>query len=443
MYDRRTFLRTTGFITLAATMGALAGCYTNAGKGGKGAAEDDSKAKQMRFAWWGNETMNTTTLAALELYQEKNELVTFTPENAAWDDFWNRMATQIAGRNGPDVFQMSNQMIVDYAKRGALLDFEKYVGDIIDLSGWDENLREYGIIDGKRVGVPISTDAFMVLYDVPFMQQHGIEMPEKDWTWSTLADRALEIREAGGGTVWGMSDGSGQYELLEPWVRGRGKTFYDTTGDPAVLAFEKEDLGDFLQWWADRRAEGACVPPEVAAEHLGHETSPLVTGTAPILFTTSSELVGVRALMQNACQPVPMPDQEGGSKRANFVRPNLFMSAWTGTSYPTESARFLDFWINDPDAVRVIGASRGVPPSPESAAILAAEEAPSDVRSPFEYLELIREVGDPMDSLTPKGGRDVYNLLRRTAEEVRFKQSSISQAVDSFFEQGESLLSAG
>lgn len=435
MIDRRSLLTAGGLAGLA----ALAGC---SGQDGAGQPENDAEPKQLRFAWWGHEEMNRTTREALELYHQQKDLVTLTPENASWDDFWDRMATQIAGRNGPDCFQMSNQMIVDYAERGALLDLEPYIGEEIDLAGWDENLRGYGIIDDARAGVPISTDAFMIMYDVAVIEKLKITMPEAAWTWDDLAARSAEIREAGGGELWGMSDGSGKYELLEPWVRGRGKSFYAFDADPVTLGFEREDLGDFLQWWADRRAEGACVPPDVAAEDDGHETSALVTGKAPIYFTTSSELLGVRALTEHPCQAMPVPDQAGGEKKANFVRPNLFMSAWTGTKFPRECARFLNFWINDPDAVDVIGASRGVPPSPKSAERLASKVEPADVRSPFEYVELIREIGSPMDGLTPKSGRDVYNLLQRTAEGVRFGQTSVPQAVEAFFTEAASLLSS-
>ena len=440
MFDRRAFLRYSALVAAtAAGGGALAGCGS---RGGSAADEDDSKPKEMRFAWWGHETMNRTTREALELYHRKNPLVTLAPENAAWDDFWDRMATQIAGRNAPDAFQMSNQMITEYAKRGALLDLEPFIGQFIDLNGWNEDLRSYGIFDGRRAGVPISTDAFMVMYDVAFMDAHGIQMPERDWTWDTLAEHGRQVRESGGGQVWGMSDGSGKYELLEPWVRGRGKKLFNATEDPVTLAFDREDLGDFMNWWEQRRTEGACVPPEIAAEDTGHETSPFVRGTAPIYFTTSSELLGVRELVQNPCEAMPVPDQPGGVKKANFVRPNLFMSAWTGTEYPKEAARFLNFWINDPEAVQVIGASRGVPPSPAAAALLETGAAQSGVRSPSAYLDLVREIGSPMDSLTPKGGRDVYNLLRRTAEEIRFKQRSISEAVDGFFAQAAPLITA-
>ncbi|MBZ2195505.1 ABC transporter substrate-binding protein [Occultella gossypii] len=437
MISRRLLLRSTGVAFGAAAIGATAACGQGGGNTGP---EDDDAPKDMRFAWWGHEEMNRTTTEAIELYNSRSENVTITGENASWDDFWDRMATQIAGDNGPDAMQMSNQMIVDYAQRGALLDLEEYIGDVIDTSTWNTDLQSYGVIDGIRAGVPISTDGFTVLADRDQVEELGLSLPEEGWTWDDLAELALTIREGGGGDLYGMSDGSGRYELLEPWVRGRGKRFFNAEDSPVTLGFEKEDLAEFWEWWATMRADGGCVTPDIEAENLSHETSPLVGGRAPLYFTTTSELTGVRALMESSIQALPMPDTAGGSKPANFVRPNLFMSAWAGTPYPTECARFLNFWINDPEAVEVIGNSRGVPPSPEAAALVEDEPDPSGLRTPSEYLALITEIGSPMDYLTPRSGRDVYQLLGRIAEEVRFGQTDIPTAVDSFFDQAASTL---
>ena len=45
-----------------------------------------------------------------------------------------------------------------------------------------------------------------------------------------------------------------------------------------------------------------------------------------------------------------------------------------------------------------------------------------------------------MDALTPRSGREVYSLMGRIGEEVRFGQTSVPDAVDSFFDQAASLL---
>lgn len=435
MLDRRKFVIGSSAALGALTVAAATGC----GQGESAAPESDDQQKDMRFAWWGHEEMNRTSLEAIELYNSRTDNVTITPENASWDDFWDRLATQIAADNGPDVMQMSNQMIVDYAERGALLDLEEFVGDVVDLNDWDENMREYGLINDIRAGVPISTDAFAVLVNRNVVTDLGFELPEAAWTWDDLGDLARGIRDTSGGDLWGSADGSGMYECLETWVRGRGKRWFNTEESPVTLGFEKDDLAEFWQWWQDMRDSGGCVPVEITAEQSGHESSPLINGDAPIYFTTSSELVGVRALTPDAIQVLPMPDTAGGPKRAPFVRPNLFMSAWAGTAFPVESARFMDFWIHDPEAVEVIGASRGVPPSPASSALIASE-GEDGLRSPSEYLALVNEVGDPMDALTPRSGREVYQLLARSAEALRFGQMDLTAAVDDFFEQAAGLL---
>lgn len=438
MVSRRMFLRGSGVVLGATALGAASACSGGTG-GGDGSDGGGGGGGELRFAWWGHEEMNRTTNLAIELYNSRQSDVTVLPENASWDDFWDRMATQIAGGNGADVFQMSNQMIVDYTQRGALLDWEPYIGDLIDISGYREEMQSYGVIDGARTGIPISTDGFTVLADLDKLEELGVGHPEKGWTWEELAEAALAVHDASGGDIWGVSDGSGRYEVLEPWVRGRGKTFFNAEATPVTLGFDKDDLAEFFEYWNNLRDNGGCLPADVQAEANTHETSALVAGTGPFYFTTTSELNGVRALTPARIQPLPMPDQAGGSKKANFIRPNLFMSAWEGTSQPEEAAKFLDFWINDPEAVEVIGNSRGVPPNPASAEIVE-ETPPEGLRSPSDYLDLIAEIGDPMDRLTPRSGREVYQLLGRTAEEIRFGQTNVPDAVESFWSQAESIL---
>src|SRR5690606_9824278 len=163
-------------------------------------------------------------------------------------------------------------------------------------------------------------------------------------------------------------------------------------------------------------------------------------GLAPIVFSTSSELASWRSVMTRQCQPIPMPEQTGGSVPANFVRPNLFLSSWEGTKFPLESARFIDFWVNDPEAALKVRYSRGVPPNPESARLVAEDENVEGLRSPADYVDLIHEIGSPMNDLTPAGGRECYQLLIRTSESIKFGESSIGDAVHSFFDEASTLI---
>ena len=44
----------------------------------------------MTFTWWGNQTRNERTQAALDLYSEQNPGVTFDTQPAEWNDYWTK-----------------------------------------------------------------------------------------------------------------------------------------------------------------------------------------------------------------------------------------------------------------------------------------------------------------------------------------------------------------
>jgi len=435
--DRRKFLTVAGGTSAALLF--VSGCSTTGGSSGTGVT---AAPKQMTYAYWGSALVDTNIHNVATAYKAKFPDTTLIPQNTPWATFWTKLATQVAAGTGPNGIQMSNQMIMEYANRGALLDFEPFVGSTIKLDTWDVNLKTYGVINGKRVGVPISTDAFTALYNWDFMNTAGITVPPKGWNWQQLADIAVEAAKAGGTGKWGMSDGSDNYEVLEGWMRGLGKSWFTdaNTAHPS-LGFDTTDFGDFLNYWDKGRKNGSVVPGDVSSQDiLGEPTSALVKALAPIAFTTTSELEPYRALVKDKLQPAPLPDQaQGGTKHANFVRPNLFISGLKTTPYAEATAELVNFWINDPGAVKAMAFSQGVPPTPASAALLDQTE-PAGLLSAPQYLALVREIGSPMDSLTPKGGRDVYSLLTTTAQNVQFNRQTISAAVDSFFKQAPTLL---
>ncbi|MBL8126674.1 MAG: extracellular solute-binding protein, partial [Chloroflexia bacterium] len=103
----------------------------------------------LRLAWWGSAERHERTYEALALFEERYPNIRVTSEVASFDGHFDKLAVQIAGGEAPDVFQMSGQYILDYAGRGALLDLNQFVPDVIDLSGWDPGTRDLGLIDGE------------------------------------------------------------------------------------------------------------------------------------------------------------------------------------------------------------------------------------------------------------------------------------------------------
>lgn len=95
----------------------------------------------------------------VDLYTELNPNVTIEVEYTTSTNFWDRLTTQVAGGNAPDIIQMSGQILAQYASNQVLLPMDDIIGDAISVEGWDEGLLEAQTIDGVLYGVPrASTD---------------------------------------------------------------------------------------------------------------------------------------------------------------------------------------------------------------------------------------------------------------------------------------------
>lgn len=392
----------------------------------------------LRMAWWGSEERHNRTLEALELFSEKNPNLTVDPEITS--DYFEKLAVQVAGGNAPDVLQMSGRFIIEYSARGALLDLNPFVPDIIDLSEWDETLTQIGVIDGEMTELPIGLDAYTVLYDKTVLDQIGATIPDQDWTWDEFAAFATDVSEALGEGFYGTTDSGDRYEAFETFLRQREKTLFDADGNQ--LGFEKEDLIEWWTYWDNLREAGVATSAEIQAAVQGEEQQPIIQGLAPTYFTTSSQFVNHQGLTEHELGLHTLPHSPEGEP-GSFVRPALFMSASATTDYPEASAQLIDFLLNDPDAAKILLTARGVPPAPAIRSLVQAEVSSVEQQA-FAFIDTIVEISKPQPNiLFPPGGQAAgQELLQRLYESIAFGQMTIEEAVDAYFEEAPSLLGA-
>ena len=139
MIDRRSALA----LGLAVPgLAGLAACGPNAsggtgGGGGGGSADSGS----LRLAWWGNPTRDQNTQDVADAYAEVAPDVTLSLEPGEWSGYWDKLATQTAGGDFPDIVQMDEKYLAEYGQRGALLDL---AGAGLDTADFVEGSVEVG-----------------------------------------------------------------------------------------------------------------------------------------------------------------------------------------------------------------------------------------------------------------------------------------------------------
>ncbi|BCL13788.1 extracellular solute-binding protein [Micromonospora sagamiensis] len=96
--------------------GGLTGCRSEP------AALVESGPVELSVFWWGSARRAQLTEQALRLYSDRNPQVTFRVTWQGLDGYYERLATQAVGGNVPDLFQIDDTFLTEYARRDILLD---------------------------------------------------------------------------------------------------------------------------------------------------------------------------------------------------------------------------------------------------------------------------------------------------------------------------------
>lgn len=390
----------------------------------------------LRMAWWGSDERHEKTQKAIELFESKNPGVTITPEYSGFDGYMDKLNTQIAAGNAPDLIQMGGN-IKEYVDKNALLDLSPYVGSTIKLDDFNQGLVQSATFGGKLYGVTLGVNSTGLLYNSSMFEKAGIAAPAKDWTYDEMKSSAIALQEKLGKGSYALYDLSSDSGAFASYLGAYGKKLYDADG---ARHFEKEDAVGWFQLWADLRAAGAVVPAavQVANPPTAADTSLVVKGQVAIQSGSASQLAGLQQLTQDTLGLLTFPNGPAGS---GMVPPlsGQYITAYEGTKHPEVVAKFIDFMVNDPEAGAILGNTRGVPPASKIRDALAAQSTPVD-KVMYDYISLVAEVAPPVTWVQFPLDNELIALLKLTSEKIGFNAKSIDAAADEFMTEIDKLI---
>ncbi|GAA5021968.1 hypothetical protein GCM10025734_77750 [Kitasatospora paranensis] len=105
-----------------------------------------------------------------------------------WDGIGQKVTSALASKDAPDVIEVGNTQVAQYAASGGVHDLTDKVADLQG-ADWLPGLAEPGRIDGKQYGIPWYAANRVVIYNKDLFARAGITAPPKtraEW----LADTA-------------------------------------------------------------------------------------------------------------------------------------------------------------------------------------------------------------------------------------------------------------
>ena len=310
---------------------------------------------RLSIFWWGGEKRAELTERALQLYSSRHPEVTFQVTWQGNTGYYDRLSSQAAGGNAPDLFQIDDNYLTEYAERDIVLDLTDHVRDNrLDLNGLPSSLASYGKIAGRTMAVAAAENTPGLIYNKSLVQRLGLPEPRIGMPYDEFIDWAVQVTDGTDGKVAGTMDPSADYKALWLWLREQGKELYRGR----QLGFTEADLTRWFELWRTARSSRATPAAAVVAEaNSGDVTRQLVaTGKAATSFMWSNQLPELQKLTQDELGLVTYP----GAPKAQWARASMYWAAFRGTRHPETVVDVINFLVNDVEAGQILGTERGL-----------------------------------------------------------------------------------
>jgi multiple sugar transport system substrate-binding protein len=398
--------------------------------------ESKDEKVEIRFTWWGDTKRHELYNSIVDRFEEKYPNIKVKREFGGWPEYWEKLTTQIAGGNAPDVVSMHQFYVSDYARRNALLELSDFVkSDSINQKDFPESVVNSGKVDNKLYMIAQGVTMSGFVYNKALFDKLGVEYPKQNWTYEDFTNKVLELKEKG---IWGTQDFSGGQ--LQPnfryFARSNGQDLFTEDGK---LGFEKETLVEWWTMWDELRKAGA-IPD--AATGTEYESAPLeqnlfVTGKTAIHQIPANQLyLYQQQFTDGELEMVSMPTLEGG-KQGEYIE-GAYLSIAAKSKHPKEAAQFINFFVNEEKALELFKVEQGSPGSTKMADFVKPLLDPAQSKA-VEYIQTVVENASTAP-YSPAGVSELEAAFKDSATAISFGKSSVEEAAEQFMKQAESIL---
>ena len=311
----RTSLKRVIAATVVATVGiALAGCSGPGGAtggGGDATSIEDALEQGGTLTYWAWAPSSEAQVAAFEKAYP-NVDVKLVNAGSGVDEYTKLQNTIKAGKGAPDVAQLEDTAVPQFALSDSLVDLTAY--------GLDDLKDQYTVgtwssvaSDGKLYGLPQDSGPMSLYYNKRVFDQYGIAVPT---TWDEYVAAAKTLHEADPSTYLTSDNGDGLFASSLIWQAG-GRPF---AVDGTKVTIDLQDEGT-LKWTSvwNEMVENKLLAPTAAYSDDWYKQ--LGSGQIASLISAA----WLPSLLQTAAadgagdwRAAPMPTYDGTPASANY-----------------------------------------------------------------------------------------------------------------------------
>lgn len=324
------------------------------------------------FSWWGGDSRHEATEKAIEAFQTKYPSVTVSPEYGAWSGWEEKQSLNILGGNSADLMQINWNWIDSYSNNGTnFADLNQYA-DIIDLSQFPEDALAQCTVDGKLMAVPIAMTGRLFYWNKTTFDEVGCDIPTDE---ASLLEAGAKFK-AYNEDYYPLA--LGEYDRAIFLVYYLESVYGKNWVENGELQYTKEEIQEGMDFIT--KLEENHVIPTIAtiagdmADSLDKNAKWINGVYAGIYEWDSSASKFQKAIVESTDKPnqefvqgdfVKFGDYDGG-----FTKISMAFAISAKSEHPEAAAALMNYMLNDPEGIEIVGTERGIPCSAEALKVL-------------------------------------------------------------------------
>lgn len=426
----RSIRKSVAFIAALGLASLATGC---AGGGSSNQPEDGPV--EIRFSWWGNAGRAELTNKAIAEFEAANPNIKVKPEYGDIGGYFDKLATQVAANDAPDVITMGGAYPAEYANRGALLDLSKVSGSL-DLSKMDQGAVENGQVKGTQYGVSTGANALAIVVNPAVFQAAGVPLPDDSkWSWDDFAKIAGEVTSKSPKGTYGTATVL-THDSLDAFARQRGKSLYTQDGQ---LGLDKETVQAYFDYSLKLSESGAAPSASETVEKLNVSTEQTLMGMgqAGMMLTWSNSLSALSKASGAELKLLKLPGETPAP--GIWLQSSQFYTISARSKHTDAAAKLVSYLVNNESAAKIIQSDRGVPSNS------GMRTAIQDLLTPqgkveAAYIDQIGKMDFAPTYIGPTGSTAVSEITARINTEVLFKRLSPDKAAEQWISESKAAI---
>ncbi len=288
-----------GLVAVAALALPLAACSSSSNTG-----TDASGNTVVNWSVWaGSEAETAAWQHVADLVHQQDPKITVKLQTAAWNDYWTKLPTQLAGSNAPCIAGLQMARVQQFANYFKTLDSSTLSDAKISTGDFDPSIISALQAKGAQKAIPYDLGPYMVFYNKDAFKAAGLQEPQNGWKIDEFLTDAKALTK---GSKYGFA-ASNQIDALNQWGPTIG-------GDQAATkdgALNLSSAGQVktLEWYA------GLVSKEKVAAQLATDSSDgsqFLGGNAAMYVTGPWDMINAKAQAKFDVGVVTVPAGDNG-----------------------------------------------------------------------------------------------------------------------------------